>query len=72
LASASSASGARASSCLAYAAGVKRINCVCGVVLEGDDDDELWEKAQAHVRADHPELVGKVSREDILAQAEEV
>jgi predicted small metal-binding protein len=51
---------------------VKRINCVCGVVLEGDDDDELWEKAQAHVRADHPELVGKVSREDILAQAEEV
>ena len=56
----------------AYDAGVKRINCVCGVVLEGDDDDELWEKAQAHVRADHPELVGKVSREDILAQAEEV
>ena len=56
----------------AYDAGVKRINCVCGVVLEGDDDDELWEKAQAHMRADHPELVGKVSREDILAQAEEV
>jgi hypothetical protein len=64
-------SGVRAFSCLAYDAGVKRINCVCGVVLEGDDDDELWEKAQAHVRADHPELVGKVSREDILAQAEE-
>ena len=59
-------------SCLAYDAGVKRINCVCGVVLEGKDDDELWKKAQAHLRADHPELVGKVSREDILAQAEEV
>jgi uncharacterized protein DUF1059 len=55
-----------------YDAGVKRINCVCGVVLEGEDDDELWEKAQTHVRADHPELVGKVSREDILAQAEEI
>jgi predicted small metal-binding protein len=51
---------------------VKRINCVCGVVLEGEDDDELWEKAQVHVRDDHPELAGKVSREDILAQAEEV
>jgi predicted small metal-binding protein len=51
---------------------VKRIDCVCGVVLEAEDDDELWEKAQAHLRADHSELVDKVSRDDILAQAEEV
>jgi hypothetical protein len=51
---------------------VKRIDCVCGVVLEAEDDDELWAKAQVHLRADHPELVGKVSREDIVAQAEEV
>jgi hypothetical protein len=29
-------------------------------------------KAEAHVAADHPDLVGKVSREDILARAEEV
>ncbi len=50
---------------------VKRINCVCGKVVEGKDDDELWEKAQVHLAADHPDLVGKVSREDILAQAEE-
>jgi hypothetical protein len=51
---------------------VKRINCVCGKVVEGKDDDELWEKAQAHLAADHPGLVGKVSRADILAQAEEI
>ena len=51
---------------------VKRINCVCGKVVEGKDDDELWEIAQAHLAADHPGLVGKVSREDILAQAEEI
>jgi predicted small metal-binding protein len=50
---------------------VKRINCVCGYVVEGKDDDELWENAQAHMRTDHPDLAGKVSREDILAQAEE-
>ena len=50
--------------------GIKRITCVCGKVLEGTDDDELWAKAQEHVAADHPELVGKVSREDILARAE--
>ena len=50
----------------------KRINCLCGKVVEGEDDDELWEKAKAHLAADHPDLVGKVSRDDILAQAEEI
>jgi hypothetical protein len=55
----------------AYDAFVKQINCVCGAVVKGEDDDELWEKAQAHLHTDHPDLVGKVSREDILAQAEE-
>jgi hypothetical protein len=50
---------------------VKRITCVCGVVVQGEDDDKLWEEAQAHIGNDHPDLVGKVSREDILAQAEE-
>ena len=50
---------------------MKQINCVCGKVVQGEDDDELWEAAQEHMRADHPDLVGKVSREDILAQAEE-
>jgi predicted small metal-binding protein len=50
---------------------VKQIDCVCGHVVKGDDDDELWEQAQDHIRTDHPDLVGKVSREDILAQAEE-
>ena len=52
--------------------GIRRITCVCGKILEGKDDDELWAKAQAHVAADHPDLVGKVSRDDILARAEEV
>ena len=53
-------------------AGIRRITCVCGKVIEGKDDDELWTRAQAHLAADHPGLVGKVSREDILARAEEV
>ena len=51
---------------------LRRIICVCGKVIEGTDDDELCAKAQAHVAADHPGLVGKVSREDILARAEEI
>ena len=51
--------------------GIRRTTCVCGKVIEGKDDDELWVKAQAHVAADHPDLDGKVSRQDILARAEE-
>ena len=51
--------------------GIRRITCICGKVIEAKDDDELLEKAKAHVAADHPDLVGKVSREDILARAEE-
>jgi hypothetical protein len=51
---------------------VKRINCVCGSIVEGDDDDELWENAQRHLRSDHPDLAGNVSREDIVAQAEDI
>jgi hypothetical protein len=51
---------------------VKQIPCVCGQVVRGDDDEELWQNAQEHMREDHPELVGKVSRADLLAQAEEI
>ena len=50
---------------------MRQIDCVCGLVVKGEDDEELWERAQEHLRTDHPELVGKVSREDIRAQAEE-
>jgi Protein of unknown function (DUF1059) len=56
----------------AYDERVKQIPCVCGQVVRGDDDEELWQNAQEHMRDDHPELVGKVSRADLLAQAEEV
>jgi hypothetical protein len=51
---------------------MKRINCVCGKTILGANDDELWANAQIHLAEDHPDLVGKVSRDDILAQAEEL
>jgi hypothetical protein len=56
----------------AYDEPVKQIPCVCGYVVRGEDDDELWQNAQDHLRQDHPDLVGKVSRADLLAQAEEI
>jgi predicted small metal-binding protein len=47
------------------------INCECGTVIHGASDDELVEKATHHVDENHPELVGKLSRGDLLAMAEE-
>jgi predicted small metal-binding protein len=49
-----------------------RIICMCGYVIQGDDDDELWQNAQGHMGVLHPELVGNVTREDLLAQAEQL
>jgi predicted small metal-binding protein len=46
------------------------ITCICGYKLHGETADELWVKAQEHIRTDHPELVGKVVRDEFLAQAE--
>jgi len=47
-----------------------RITCICGYVIQGDDDDELLRNAQDHMGVLHPELVGNVTCEDLLAQAE--
>ena len=49
----------------------KVINCECGEVVRAASDDELVEKVEQHVGQAHPELVGKMSRDDILAMAEE-
>jgi predicted small metal-binding protein len=49
-----------------------RIICMCGYVIQGDDDEELWKNAQGHMGVLHPELVGNVTREDLLAQAEQL
>ena len=50
----------------------KVVECQDGVVIYGATDDELWEAAQKHLGEAHPDQVGKVTRQDILAQAKEV
>jgi predicted small metal-binding protein len=47
------------------------INCECGQTVRGETDEEVVANAEAHVRQDHPELVGSITREDLLAMAEE-
>jgi predicted small metal-binding protein len=47
------------------------INCECGYRVRGESEDELLANADRHVTESHPELAGRISREDFLAMAEE-
>jgi predicted small metal-binding protein len=49
----------------------KVINCACGHVISGADEEELIRNALIHMREFHPAMVGKVSRQDILEMAED-
>ena len=49
----------------------KVVNCQCGHTVRGETDDELVANVEAHVQSHHPEMAGKMTREDIMAMAEE-
>ena len=49
----------------------KVINCDCGYVARGENDEELLADAHKHIQDEHPDLVGKVSDQDLLSQAQE-
>ena len=39
---------------------MKVVHCPCGVDVSGETDDALVENVEAHISADHPDLVGQV------------
>lgn len=49
----------------------KIINRECGYIARGTDDDEFLAELEAHIRRDHPEMVGKYKREELLDMVEE-
>jgi len=49
----------------------KIVNCECGYVARGNDDEEVLADLEAHLRRDHPEMVGKYERDDLLDMIEE-
>jgi predicted small metal-binding protein len=49
----------------------KLLNCECGYVARGETDEEVLADLEAHIRLDHPEMVGKYTREDLLDLIEE-
>ena len=48
----------------------KLIHCECGQVIRADSDDELVRMVESHINQRHPDLIGKLAREDILGMAE--
>ena len=50
----------------------KQITCECGFVARADSDEGVVEQIREHMRSDLPELVDKVSRDDLLGWIEEV
>jgi hypothetical protein len=49
----------------------KVVNCECGEIVRAESDGELVGLVEAHVERSHPEMVGKLSRDDILGMAED-
>jgi len=48
------------------------IRCECGYVAHGATEEDLLAEADRHIRAGHPDLVGRVNQEALLDMAEEV
>jgi predicted small metal-binding protein len=47
------------------------INCECGAQIRADSEESLVLQVERHVAEAHPALKGKMTREDILAMAEQ-
>jgi hypothetical protein len=48
------------------------IRCECGEVARAENDDEVVAAVERHISEQHPEMVGRLSREQILGMAEVV
>ena len=49
---------------------MKVINCECGQIVRDATEDDVIRAAEEHINRDHPELVGKITRDDLLAMSE--
>ena len=48
---------------------MKVVHCTCGTDVEAENDDELVAKVEDHVQEHPPEMVGQMTREQILGMA---
>jgi predicted small metal-binding protein len=43
-----------------------QVKCECGYIVRADTDDQVLATLRDHLRTDHPELVDKISDQQIL------
>ena len=48
------------------------MTCECGEVVRAETEEDLIALVQRHLAEQHPDLVGRLTREDILAMSEMV
>lgn len=46
---------------------MKLIRCECGFVARGDSDDQVVGMIRGHMASDHPALLERVSREELVS-----
>jgi predicted small metal-binding protein len=49
----------------------KQINCECGYVARGETEQDVIARIRDHMRSDHPDLLDKVSDDDLRGWIEE-
>lgn len=49
----------------------KAIACECGHVVRASVDEELLRLARMHIAQSHPDMIGKVADDELLAMAVE-
>jgi predicted small metal-binding protein len=49
----------------------KQIRCECGYVARGESEDEVVQRIREHLRSDHPDLLERVSDENLRGWIEE-
>jgi predicted small metal-binding protein len=50
----------------------RQVTCECGYVVRADDEDVVVAGVRDHMRTDHPELLDRVSDDDIRSWVEVV
>ena len=48
---------------------MKVVHCSCGTDVEAETEDQLVTKVEDHVKENHPDMAGQMSREQILEMA---
>jgi len=46
------------------------MTCECGEVVRAESEEDLIVLVERHLADQHPDLVGRITREDILAMSE--